>query len=191
MGFAQGTNSILEDRFTIQLDRLKKDFGYQPQKPVVFVSVKDQTLYLIKNDSLINSYKISTSKYGIGAQKGSNQTPLGVHSISRKFGRGAAKGAIFKARQNTGKIANIITEAKDDKEDYVTSRVMWLEGLEPGINKGGNVDSYQRYIYIHGTHEEGLIGGPASHGCIRMLNDDVIELFDLVEEGTFVVIIAN
>jgi lipoprotein-anchoring transpeptidase ErfK/SrfK len=76
----------------------------------------------------------------------------------------------------------------DTEDDYVTSRIIWLDGEEDGLNKGGNVDSYKRYIYIHGTHEEGLIGTKASHGCIRMFNYDVIELFNLVNIGTKVLI---
>ena len=80
--------------------------------------------------------------------------------------------------------AIIIHEPVDSEDDYITSRIMWLEGQEEGFNKGGSVDSFKRYIYIHGTHEEGLIGQKASHGCIRMFNHDVIELYDLVSENT-------
>jgi len=98
-------------------------------------------------------------------------------------------GAIFKARQNTGRIAQILTGADErSTADNVTTRILWLDGLEPGVNKGGNVDSYERYIYIHGTDEEGRLGNPASHGCIRMRNADVIDLFNRVDEDTLVVI---
>ncbi|MFQ6092176.1 MAG: L,D-transpeptidase family protein, partial [bacterium] len=99
---------------------------------------------------------------------------------------GAKIGAIFKSGLNTGEIAKIYTDSTDVQEDLITSRIMWLEGLEAGINKGRDIDSYDRRIYIHGTPEEGLIGVPVSHGCIRMRNKDVIELFDLVSKGTLV-----
>jgi len=93
------------------------------------------------------------------------------------------------SRVYSGKIAEILTDKTNAKKDYVTSRIMWLQGEEPGINKGRNMDSYNRYIYIHGTPEEGFIGQPASHGCIRMKNKDVIELFELVEEGTHLLVL--
>ena len=81
-------------------------------------------------------------------------------------------------------VAEIVHERNNNENDYVTSRILWLDGLEEGHNKGGNVDSFKRYIYIHGTHEEGLIGEKASHGCIRMFNNDVIELFSYIPEDT-------
>jgi lipoprotein-anchoring transpeptidase ErfK/SrfK len=95
---------------------------------------------------------------------------------------------IFVARNNTGKVANIIESPINTESDHVTSRILWLSGLESGINSGPGVDSYSRYIYIHGTHEEGLIGQKASHGCIRMFNNDVVYLYDIVEKGTKVYI---
>jgi len=105
--------------------------------------------------------------------------------IAQKIGDGAPLNTIFKSRKNTGKIADIDQQSD---EDYVTSRILWLKGLEPGHNAGPGVDSFARYIYIHGTHEENLIGQPASHGCIRMRNQDVLELFERVQEGTEVLI---
>jgi hypothetical protein len=104
------------------------------------------------------------------------------------FGKEAKLNTIFTSRINTQRSAVIIDQFMDTEDDYVTSRIIWLDGEEDGLNKGGNVDSYKRYIYIHGTHEEGLIGTKASHGCIRMFNYDVIELFNLVNIGTKVLI---
>ncbi len=92
------------------------------------------------------------------------------------------------ARVNTNEKANIIRTLDDSEDDYVTSRILWLDGLEEGINKGKGVDSFNRFIYIHGTHEEGLIGQKASHGCIRMFNNDVVKLYDKVKKGTKVYI---
>ena len=100
------------------------------------------------------------------------------------------KNTIFNSRINTMRPAKIITKPVDSENDFITSRIMWLDGLEYGKNKGEGIDSFSRYIYIHGTHEEGLIGKKASHGCIRMFNNDVIELFDEVQEGTYVLIKA-
>ena len=97
-------------------------------------------------------------------------------------------GTIFKARINTKKIAHIYTDKTDNEEDLVTTRILWLKGMEIGLNTGEGIDSYKRYIYIHGTNEEGLIGSPASHGCIRMNNKDVSELFNLVTTKTLVYI---
>lgn len=154
----------------------------------IHVSVQNQQLYLIDSGDTLKTYWISTSKYGVGNRSGSNKTPLGEHIIAKKYGDNAPVGTIFKARKNTGAVADIITEARHDGNDYVTTRILWLQGTEPGVNRGPNIDSFQRYIYIHGTHEEGLIGQPASHGCIRMYNCDVIELFELVEVGTPVII---
>ena len=113
-----------------------------------------------------------------------------MHEIKDKIGYEVPKNTIFKSRINTKRAAEIIHGLVDSDDDYVTSRILWLDGLEYGKNKGKGVDSYDRYIYIHGTHEEGLIGTKASHGCIRMFNDDVINLFNEVEEGTYVLIKA-
>ena len=154
----------------------------------VHVSVQNQKLYVIDKSDTLATYLISTSKYGVGNRSGSYKTPLGRHIIAKKYGDSAIEGTIFKGRQNTGKIAEIIREPRHDGNDYVTTRILWLKGTEPGINQGEGIDSFRRYIYIHGTHEEGLIGRPASHGCIRMNNSDVIELYNLVEEGTPVII---
>ena len=121
---------------------------------------------------------------------GSNKTPLGVHRISEKIGDNAPTGTIFRARKNTKRIAKILTK-RDEKSKYdnITTRIMWLSGMEKGINQGGKVDSHSRYIYIHGTDEEGRLGKPASHGCIRMSNKSVIDLFDQVPVGTIVDIV--
>lgn len=154
------------------------------------VDISEQRLYLIENSLIKASYPISTSKYGEGSIENSFKTPLGEHSIKEMIGEEAEINTIFTSRINTNRSATIIDQFEDTDNDYVTSRIMWLDGEEEGFNKGGNVDSYRRYIYIHGTHEEGLIGTKASHGCIRMFNYDVIELFNLVNIGTKVLIRA-
>ena len=154
------------------------------QNNIIIVDISEQRLYLYSNNDLIQSYPVSTSKYGEGQTENSFKTPLGLHEIKEKIGHKAPINTIFTARVNTNKRADVQIKQNDTEDDFVTSRILWLDGLEDGINRGLGVDSYNRYIYIHGTHEEGLIGQKASHGCIRMFNNDVIELFDIVSEGT-------
>lgn len=168
------------------LRKLVTQYRLKPNDLVLIVEVSQQELYVVKDEEVIRTYPVSTSKYGIGNEEGSNKTPLGTHRIYKKLGGGVEIGTIFKACINTGRIAQIYRDATDVEQDFVITRIMCLEGLEPGVNKGEGIDSRDRRIYIHGTPEEGLIGTPASNGCIRMKNDDVIELFDLVKIGTLV-----
>ena len=154
------------------------------------IDISKQRLFLLDNMEIVRSYPISSSKYGEGSTQNSFKTPLGNHVIKEMIGNNAIKNTIFTSRINTKRQAEIIHDAAKSDNDYVTTRIMWLDGQEEGKNKGKGVDSYQRYIYIHGTHEEGLIGQKASHGCIRMFNSDVIELFNDVKKGTKVYIKA-
>lgn len=156
---------------------------------IIIVSLEEQCMYVLAGDSVVFQYDISGASLGAGNLSGSNQTPLGLHSVKEKHGDDVPLGGIMKSRQFTGEVAQILTDPTDVEEDHVTTRVLWLAGMEPGKNKGGNVDSYNRYIYIHGTPEEGLIGRPASHGCIRMYNEEVIELYDASEVGRLVLIL--
>ncbi|MGE4355560.1 MAG: L,D-transpeptidase family protein [Halothiobacillus sp.] len=157
--------------------------------PFIIVDASDQRLYLFERNQLKFEFPVSTSAVGVGSAEGSNRTPLGLHRIAEKFGDGEPIGMIFKARQPTGKLAAIQTKPIKGDGDDVTTRIMWLQGMQPGVNEGKGVDSHARYIYIHGTPEEGLIGRPESHGCIRMNNTQVIELFNQVPVGTLVDII--
>ena len=123
----------------------------------------------------------STSRFGIGQVEGSNCTPLGLHRIAEKIGAGTATGTVFKSRKAIGHVSQ--PEFADAK---ITTRILWLEGLEPGFNRGGKVDSHMRYIYIHGTADQSSIGTPASCGCIHLADADLIPLFDLLPVGTLV-----
>ena len=156
------------------------------------IDTRLQRLYLWESypdgDMLIREYPVSTAKNGLGEQCGSYCTPRGRHRIAERIGEGQPLYAVFKARVPTGEIWSRDLEAKDPDRDWIITRILWLDGLEEGRNKGGQQDTHDRYIYIHGTNEEHLIGTPVSHGCIRMKNVDVAELFDLVEEGTEVLI---
>lgn len=178
-----------EDITDFLFEYLQLKYKDRSFKTYLYVSVKHQKLYFIKNNFIIKEYIVSTATKGIGSKANSYKTPPGLHTIKRKIGDSVPYGGILSSRFYTGKIAKILTDKTKADGDYVTSRIMWLQGEELGINKGRNIDSYNRYIYIHGTAEEGFIGEPASHGCIRMKNKDVIELYDLVEEGIPVLIL--
>lgn len=148
------------------------------------IKLSNQKLYLLDvNLRIIKEYPISSSAFGIGNRSGSFQTPLGEHIIAEKIGEHAPVMEVFIGRQPQGILSELMDQGVELPEDIITSRIMWLEGREPGNNEGGDVDSHQRYIYIHGTSEEDKIGSPASHGCIRMKNADVIELFEMVDTG--------
>ena len=175
-------NTMVNSLKSISLD-------YKDLDSLIVVNVASQELLLLKKGDIEAKYSVSTSAYGTGSKINSFKTPLGKHKISEKIGQGLPKGAILKARKWTGAIANIIKTPIDTDFDVVTSRILWLEGLEQGKNLGPGVDSKSRYIYIHGTAEEGLIGKPASDGCVRMYNNDVISLFDKVSINTEVWII--
>ncbi len=151
---------------------------------LLYVDIESQHLFYIKKGTVFKTYAISSSKYGTGSSLNSLKTPLGKHKIFKKIGSELPLNSILKGRVWTGEIANIVKDPIETDYDIVTSRILWLEGLEEGKNKGKGVDSKDRYIYLHGTAEEGLIGTIASDGCIRMYNIDVIELFDLVSVNT-------
>lgn len=158
------------------------DASYKDLSALLYVDIEQQNMYLLKKGTILDVYKVSSSYYGTGSVVNSLKTPLGKHEIYKKIGHTLPINAILKGRVWNGSIANIVSDEIDTDFDHVTSRILWLDGLEIGENKGPGVDSRSRYIYIHGTAEEGLIGKPASDGCIRMYNSDVIELFELVDE---------
>jgi hypothetical protein len=154
---------------------------------VLYVSVQSQRMYFVVEGELKAEYVISTARNGLGASRNSNRTPEGLHRVVRKFGEGVPPRGIFKARQFTGEVAS----GETANDDLITSRILWLDGMEPGVNEGGSVDSMERGIYIHGTADEASLGTPSSHGCIRMRNSDVIALYDRILLGTLVVILDN
>lgn len=133
-------------------------------------------------------YSVSTAKNGAGETEGSACTPRGLHVIRAKIGAGQKDGAVFVGRRPTGEVYSSQLAARHPERDWILSRILWLCGQEPGRNRYGQVDTMRRYIYIHGCPDECPIGVPASHGCIRMRNADIIELFDLVSAGTQVFI---
>lgn len=152
----------------------------QTSAPTIRISVRDQRLDLIADDSILASYPISTSRYGLGSEEGSMKTPLGKFKIGEKFGAEVPRGTVFRSR-----IPLAPDDAPPPTDDLVLSRILWLDGLEEH-----NANTRERFIYIHGTNHEEAIGTPASHGCIRMKNDDLIALFEQVPPSTEVMIEA-
>jgi L,D-transpeptidase YbiS len=144
----------------------------------IHVSIRDQRLTLMEDETPIRSYPVSTSRFGIGTEEGSMKTPTGRFRVAEKIGGGLPTDAVFQSR---------VPLKSDDPlpptEDLVMSRILWLDGLDEQ-----NANTRDRFIYIHGTKHEDKIGNPASHGCVRMRNADVVELFDLVDEGAHVTI---
>lgn len=157
----------------------------------IVIDGASQTLVLFDNKKIIKTYKISTATNGFGEQNGSFKTPRGEHTICEKIGAGAALGAAFVARELTGEIfSNELDEEQPDR-DWILTRILWLAGCEPGKNNGGDVDTKERYVYIHGGAPNRPLGIPNSKGCIRMDNKDIVELYDLVDVGTAVTIKAS
>lgn len=144
-------------------------------QPRIEISIGTQRLRLYDDRRLVRDWPCSTSRFGIGFTEGSNKTPLGWFKVKEKHGEEADSGTIFKARKPVGHW----TPGMETKSDLVLTRILWLHGAEPR-----NENTFLRYIYIHGTNDEQSIGRPASHGCVRLRNRDVIDLFDLVPEGT-------
>lgn len=180
-----------DDKARFLLEYLTVKYPNHDFNTFIYVAAKKQKLYLIHGGKVDASYPVSTGKNGVGGKIGSNKTPEGLHFIKEKVGSDLAENTIIKKKIATEQIATPILEAETNGLDLITSRVMHLQGLEDGVNLGEGQDSYKRGIFIHGTHEEGLIGKPVSRGCIRMRNKDVIDLYSRIEVGTFVVILNN
>jgi hypothetical protein len=152
-----------------------------PTDYILTVNISEQTVSLFEDNKFVKKFVCSTSRFGIGQIEDSNCTPLGLHRIAEKIGGGEPAGTVFKARGIIGH-----TSQPEFADAKITTRILWLEGLEPGFNQGGNVDSHARYIYIHGTGDQTTIGCPASFGCIHLADADLISLFDLLPSGTLV-----
>ena len=147
------------------------------------VSIEAQQLNVMGQGGVVKSYPISTAKNGPGQQMGSECTPTGWHQIRAKIGAGLPPRSVFVGRRPTGEIYTDELARQYPDRDWILSRILWLTGLEPGKNRYGQVDSGWRYIYIHGCPDELINGKPGSHGCIRMRNSDIIELFERIRPG--------
>ena len=153
------------------------------------ISIQHQTLTLFDNFGGVKAkYSVSTAANGVGCEKDSGCTPLGAHIIRAKIGMGAEPNTVFVGRRSTGEICTPELMAQFPNRDWILTRILWLSGTEIGKNRLGNVDTMQRYIYIHGSPDSTEMGKIGSHGCVRMRNTDVIALFDWVELGTPVLV---
>lgn len=156
----------------------------------VLVDIGAQQLVVFSDTgTTLRRYAVSTAVNGAGEQEGSGCTPRGAHVVRAKIGDGAQAGAVFRGRRPTGEIWTPELARSWPARDWILSRILWLSGCEPGHNRLGKVDSMRRHIYIHGTPDDQPMGEPRSHGCVRMRNADVIELFDMVPVGTRVDIV--
>jgi hypothetical protein len=155
------------------------------------VSISQQTLTVLNTQGEpVAQFLISTAANGPGCQKNSGCTPLGQHIIRAKIGDSAPLNAVFVGRRQTGEICAPELMQQFPERDWILTRILWLSGKELGVNRLGDVDTMQRYIYIHGTPDNVELGVPASHGCVRMCNTDVVKLFDMVKVGDTVEIIG-
>jgi L,D-transpeptidase YbiS len=153
--------------------------------PRILISIPQQSLDLIDDQgALVRRYPVSTASKGAGEKAGSNCTPRGRHVIRARIGAGMPSGAVFVGRRPTGEVHTRELAAANPERDWILTRILWLSGCEPGINRLGEVDTMRRYIYIHGCPDGSPIGTPGSIGCVRMRNADMIELFDRVPVGT-------
>jgi len=150
------------------------------------VSIGSSLLQLRRGGSVVSSYAVSTSRRPPSNVANSLGTPRGLHEIAERIGGGQPAGMVFKSRTPTGRHFSEVDDGASGSANLITSRILWLRGLEPGINQGGDVDSHARYIYIHGTQREDRIGEPMSAGCVLMRNADIIELYDQVRTGDLV-----
>lgn len=153
------------------------------------ISIAAQTLTLHDDaGAVVARYPVSTALKGAGEEKNSYRTPRGRHIVRAKIGKDASIGSVFRGRRATGEIWTPELGEQHPGRDWILTRILWLSGCEPGRNRLGNVDSMQRYIYIHGTPDSEPMGAPHSHGCVRMRSHDVVALFDAVPVGTPVII---
>ncbi|OGT22365.1 MAG: peptidase [Gammaproteobacteria bacterium RBG_16_57_12] len=158
------------------------------QGPRLEISLQHQTLHLWRGEQCMREYPVSSARNGAGEQSGSGCTPRGLHVIRARIGAGCAANTVFIGRRPSGECYTPELGRRFPERDWILSRILWLSGCEPGRNRLGKVDTLRRYIYIHGCPDELPLGVALSHGCIRMRNSDIMELFELVAPGTPVMI---
>jgi len=169
-------------------NQTRERLGIKPADRVLLVRISTATMQFYRAGQLIKSYAISTSKRPPSNIKDSLGTPRGLHEIAERIGAGQPPGMVFKSRVPTGRDHH---EFRDGgvHDNLITGRILWLRGLEAGVNLGGQVDTYERYVYLHGTNHEARIGEPLSSGCVLMRNLDIVELYEDVRGGDHVMIL--
>jgi hypothetical protein len=175
-------NSPLE-----QVTKTCERLGIKPAARILVVRLDTQTMQFFDSGKLRASYAVSTSKREPSNLKHSLGTPRGLHEIAERIGDGQPPGMVFKSRVSTGRHFSEVEDARTHP-NLITSRILWLRGLEPGVNRGGEVDTYDRYVYIHGTNHEDRLGERMSAGCVLMRNIEIVELYDKVRVGDHVFI---
>jgi len=160
--------------------------GIKPGERILVVRIGTATLQFYRKGEQVKSYAVSTSRRPPSNVKHSLGTPRGLHEIAERIGGGQPIGMVFKSRSPTGRHFSEVLDREPAQDNLITSRILWLRGREPGVNLGGNVDTYERYIYIHGTNHDACVGEPLSAGCVLMRNLDVIELYEQVRNGDLV-----
>ena len=156
--------------------------------PDVEISIAAQRLWLRRGGEVLMDCAVSTARNGPGERMDSECTPRGAHVVCEKIGADCAPGTVFVGRSPTGEVYSPALRSRYPQRDWILTRILWLGGIEPGRNAGGEVDSRSRYIYIHGAPDDATMGTPGSRGCVRMRNADIVELFDAVKVGTRVLI---
>lgn len=174
-----------------QVNKTCERLGIKPGERVLVVRISTATLQFFRGGAVVQTYAISTSKRPPSNVKNSLGTPRGLHEIAERIGAGQPPGMVFKARVPTGRHFTEVLQREPDNDNLITSRILWLRGLEPGVNRGGDVDTYERYVYIHGTNHDDRIGEPLSSGCVLMRNLDIVELYEDVRAGDLVWIADN
>ncbi len=154
------------------------------QSPWLEIDTRTQRLRLWQGGERQAEYAVSTGIAGVGQQEGSGQTPLGWHYVRAAIGAGQPVGAVFRGRRPTGEVYSSALAGVHPGRDWILTRILWLCGLERGHNRGGDVDSQRRYIYLHGTPPDQPMGEPRSHGCVRLRDADLLAVFDAVQPGT-------
>ncbi len=185
--FAQQPQQGLVDLLIEYMDVRYPD--HDAHGDLLYISVRRQQLFHVRNGLLIAKYPVATATAGLGSEVDSYRTPTGLHRVTEKIGAEIPPLGILRDREFNGAFADPDFAGQD--KDWITSRILWLSGLEPGVNQGGAVDSHERFIYIHGTANERSVGTPSSMGCVRMRNGDIIALFEQVPVGALVVILDN
>jgi hypothetical protein len=161
--------------------------GIKPADRVLLVRIGTATMQFFRGGGLVKSWVVSTSKRPPSNVKDSLGTPRGLHEIAERIGGGQPPGMVFRSRVSTGRHFRELPDVAVN-DNLITSRILWLRGLEPAVNRGANVDTYERYVYIHGTNHEARLGEPLSSGCVLMGNLDIVELYEDVRAGDHVFI---
>tara|TARA_B100001093_G_C26759621_1_gene985054 strand:+ start:156 stop:770 length:615 start_codon:yes stop_codon:yes gene_type:complete len=187
--YSQNTKAEIISELIV--DFISSKYSKEKLDNFIYIGIKRQKLYLFEANIISKIYKVSTSLKGAGNEMSSYKTPLGLHFIYEKIGNNAPIGTLFINKKNTNKIVEIDSLTLNQNKDEITTRLMSLMGKELNINKGGTVDTFKRGIYIHGTSNEKSIGKPSSHGCIRMKNNDIVELFNSVDKQIPVFLFNN